>query len=104
MKKYWVIFVSQISTQVLKIEIYQEIYQEIMIFIACDKMSEIHLNFSRCVNIDSIKLLGFFNTGVEIMHKSILVSVVEKFGLEDRMEILSFLNSQKKIKITKHKA
>ena len=34
------------------------------------------------------------------MHKSILVSVVEKFGLEDRMEILSFLNSQKKIKIT----
>jgi hypothetical protein len=33
------------------------------------------------------------------MHKSILVSVVDKFGLEDRMEILSFLNAQKKIKI-----
>jgi hypothetical protein len=34
------------------------------------------------------------------MHRSVLIRIIEKFGYEDRMDILAFLNSQKKIKIT----
>ena len=34
------------------------------------------------------------------MHKAVLIRIIEKFDYEDRMDILSFLNNQKKIKIT----
>ena len=34
------------------------------------------------------------------MHRTVLIRIVEKFDYEDRMEILAFLNNQKKIKIT----
>ena len=34
------------------------------------------------------------------MHRAVLIRIIEKFDYEDRMDILSFLNNQKKIKIT----
>ena len=34
------------------------------------------------------------------MHKAVLIRIIDKFDYEDRMDILSFLNNQKKIKIT----